>query len=124
MGCINIWNCPDYFSTLAPPPIGEKPLCKLPENMPIPGPKEGVALKREAKTEAARIRPRMTHVDKAPSHRSEDEGDEPPSDEEKGEGAPTSSSSESETSDTSLTEFRAKYGKAHDPPSGSHQPPP
>ena len=86
--------------------------------MPIPGPKEGVALKREAKTEAARIRPRMTHVDKAPSHRSEDEGDEPPSDEEKGEGAPTSSSSESETSDTSLTEFRAKYGAAHEPSSG------
>ena len=80
-------------------------------------------MKRKAKTEAARTRPRMGHVEKAPAQRSEDEDDEPPSDEEKDEGSPTSSSSESETSDTSLTEFRAKYGAAHDPSSGSHQPP-
>ena len=88
MGCINIWNCHNYFSTLGPPPIGDKPLCKLPENMPIPNPKDGIASKRNAKTEAARTRPRMSHVEKAPAQRSEDEDDEPPIDEEKDEGAP------------------------------------
>ena len=113
----------NYF-TLGTPYTGEKPLCKLPENMPIPNPKEGVALKRKAETEAARIRPRMSHVKKAPEQRSDDDDDnDPPSDEEKNEGAATSSSSESETSDTSLTEFMAKYGAAHDPSSNSRQPP-
>ena len=124
MGCINIWNCPNYFSTLGPPPIGDKPLCKLPENTPIPNPKDGIALKRNAKTEAARTRPRMSHVEKAPAQRSGGEDDEPPIGEEKDEGAAASSSSESETSDTSHTEFRAKYGAAHEPSSGIHQPPP
>ena len=91
-----------------------KPECRLPDNMPLPC-VEPVKRPRASYAKKAAGKPK----EPAPcDERSADEDDEPPSDDVKSE---SDSSVESETSDTSLTEWRARQSQQMDPSSSSKQ---
>ena len=91
-----------------------KPACSLPENMPLP---TAAPVKRPRVSIAKTTTPRPK--DPAPCDiRSDEEDNEPPSDEVRSD---SESSVESETSDTSLTAWRATQSQQQDPSSSSKQ---
>ena len=91
-----------------------KPGCRLPENMPLP---TLDPVKRPIASYAKKSAP--SPKEHAPcDERSGDEDDEPPSDVAQSD---SDSSVESETSDTSITECRARRRQQMDPSSSSKQ---
>ena len=96
---------------------GEKPECDLPDNMPLPT----VETRKRSRFSVAQRR--STIVPKEPQKvttRSDDEDNEPPSDDEKD--SSSRSSVESETSDTSLTNFRIQQKNREEAASSSKRP--